>query len=68
MHVTSDLDSVSITIITLSQNILDKAELFIKANSKTDKDSEIDDILSNPKLLGIKRKSVRLYIKHSELN
>jgi protein-arginine kinase activator protein McsA len=49
------------------KNILDKAGIYLKANStETDKDSqEIDDILSNPETLGIKKAINRLYIKHS---
>jgi bifunctional DNase/RNase len=42
------------------KNILDKAGIYLKANStETDKDSqEIDDILSNPETLGIKKKAI----------
>jgi bifunctional DNase/RNase len=52
------------------KNILDKAGIYLKANStETDKDSqEIDDILSNPETFGNKEESNqsgRLYIKHS---
>jgi bifunctional DNase/RNase len=51
------------------KNILDKAGIYLKANStETDKDSqEIDDILSNPETFGNKEsnQSGRLYIKHS---
>jgi protein-arginine kinase activator protein McsA len=51
------------------KNILDKAGIYLKANStETDKDSqEIDDILSNPETFGNKEEhqSGRLYIKHS---
>jgi bifunctional DNase/RNase len=57
------------------KNILDKAGIYLKANStETDKDSqEIDDILSNPETFGNEKESNqsgRLYIKHSleELN
>lgn len=57
------------------KNILDKAGIYLKANSQeTDKDSqEIDDILSNPETFGNEEESHqagRLYIKHSlqELN
>jgi hypothetical protein len=43
------------------KNILDKAGIYLKANStETDKDSqEIDDILSNPETFGIKKKAIR---------
>jgi bifunctional DNase/RNase len=57
------------------KNILDKAGIYLKANSQeTDKDSqEIDDILSNPETFGNEEESNesgRIYIKHSlqELN
>jgi bifunctional DNase/RNase len=52
------------------KNILDKAGIYLKANSQeTDKDSqEIDDILSNPETFGNEEESNqsgRIYIKHS---
>jgi bifunctional DNase/RNase len=50
------------------KNILDKAGIYLKANStETDKDSqEIDDILSNPETLGIKKKAINpVASKHS---
>lgn len=57
------------------KNILDKAGIYLKANSQeTDKDSqEIDDILSNPETFGNEKESNqsgRVYIKYSlqELN
>lgn len=57
------------------KNILDKAGIYLKANSQEeDKDSQdIDDILSNPETFGKEEErsqSGRMYIKHSleELN
>lgn len=52
------------------KNILDKAGIYLKANSQeTDKDSqEIDDILSNPETFGNEKESNqsgRVYIKYS---
>jgi bifunctional DNase/RNase len=52
------------------KNILDKAGIYLTANSQeTDKDSqEIDDILSNPETFGNEEEtnqSGRIYIKHS---
>jgi hypothetical protein len=52
------------------KNILDKAGIYLKANSQdTDKDTqEIDDILSNPETFGTEEESNnsgRMYIKHS---
>ena len=52
------------------KNILDKAGIYLKANSQdTDKDSqEIDDILSNPETFGNEaesNQSGRVYIKYS---
>ncbi|WP_016990350.1 bifunctional nuclease family protein [Flavobacterium sp. ACAM 123] len=52
------------------KNILDKAGIYLKANStETDKGSqEIDDILSNPETFGNEEESNqsgRIYIKHS---
>jgi bifunctional DNase/RNase len=43
------------------KNILDKAGIYLKANStETDKDSqEIDDILSNPETFGNRKQSIR---------
>jgi bifunctional DNase/RNase len=52
------------------KNILDKAGIYLKANSQdTDKDTqEIDDILSNPETFGNEEENNqtgRIYIKHS---